>query len=248
MAEAAAAAHFRAFGWAKLPALLDAPALRAVRAEVAALLEAERAGLEPGAAVGITGAVEESAVLFHQFLVRSSVLRTLASELMGEDFIWTGSELSCTEQAPPEYREHGCEWRSICAAASAATTASPLRSCPLLATGHADRPGASECGIVRAKCLCYLTATSADGGAIRTIPGSHANPLHESLRRIQAAHPLSTASDRWAEVTYGTLGSELPCSVVEAAPGDAVLLHGSTYHAVCECDTDCASRVPPRFR
>ncbi len=118
----------------------------------------------------------------------------------------------------------------------------------MLATGHADRPGASECGIVRAKCLCYLTATSADGGAIRTIPGSHANPLHASLRRIQAAHPLSTASDRWANVTYGTLGSELPCSVVEAAPGDAVLLHGSTYHAVCECDTDCASRVPPRFR
>ena len=104
----------------------------------------------------------------------------------------------------------------------------------MLATGHADRPGASECGIVRAKCLCYLTATSADGGAIRTIPGSHANPLHENLRRIQAAHPLSTASDRWADVTYGTLGSELPCSVVEAAPGDAVLLHGSTYHAVCE--------------
>ena len=113
----------------------------------------------------------------------------------------------------------------------------------MLATGHADRPGASECGIVRAKCLCYLTATSADGGAIRTIPGSHANPLHESLRRIQAAHPLSTASDRWADVTYGTLGSELPCSVVEAAPGDAVLLHGSTYHAVCE-----RSNAAPRRR
>ena len=177
-----------------------------LRPDAVARLQAEADRLLDGS-LFCSSPVERSEVFFEELLARNPALMALTAELLGEpDFIWTGSELNRTggTSGRPE-PEHS--W-------------------------HADRPGVSEVGIRRMKWMFYLTPTSEVAGALRCIPGSHTAVFHDQLRPLQAHHSLVSADPAWANGTFGTDGRSIPAQVLAATPGDAIALHGSTYHAV----------------
>jgi ectoine hydroxylase-related dioxygenase (phytanoyl-CoA dioxygenase family) len=102
------------------------------------------------------------------FVERNETLLSLAdderiydtiSSLLGEDFIWSGSEgnRGFAKERPVHH------W-------------------------HTDRPGETELEYTRIKIMIYLDPTVKDLGAIRVIPGSHRMPLHEALQPFQKRH------------------------------------------------------------
>ncbi len=80
-------------------------------------------------------------------------------QLLGEDFIWSGSEGN--RAVDPKIDDH--HW-------------------------HADRPGAPELDYLRIKIMIYLSPMRKEQGALRVIPGSHRLPLHAHLQPFQRAH------------------------------------------------------------
>lgn len=80
-------------------------------------------------------------------------------QLLGKDFIWSGSEGNRGFH-PGDNAHH---W-------------------------HADRPGRGELNYTRIKIMIYLDPMRKDEGAFRVIPGSHRLPLHEDLEPFQLAH------------------------------------------------------------
>ncbi len=80
-------------------------------------------------------------------------------QLLGEDFIWSGSEGN----------------RGFLSGRSAHHW-------------HADRPGRQELDYTRIKIMLYLDPMRKARGAFRVIPGSHRSPLHEDLEPFQRSH------------------------------------------------------------
>eukprot|EP01051_Picozoa_sp_SAG22_P000168 SAG22_NODE_3_length_48349_cov_158.681180_29_plen_333_part_00 len=207
---AAAQTFYNAFGFVHLPAMLAPRAVEEIQAEASRML----AGADESGDVGIGSPIEQNERLFELLIAENPGLMRLNALLLGDDFIWTGSELN-RSGAPP--------------AGSPRLPPTP----PPEHSWHADRPGVAECKIPRFKWMFYLSPTTASAGALRVIPGSHRQALHRQLRPLQAHHGLSTSEDpRWAEGTFGVRGPELACHPVEATPGDGVVLSGSVYHAV----------------
>ena len=80
-------------------------------------------------------------------------------QLLGKDFIWSGSEGNRGFQ-PGRTAHH---W-------------------------HADRQGKQELNYTRIKIMLYLDSMRKARGAFRVIPGSHRSPLHEDLEPFQRSH------------------------------------------------------------
>ena len=152
---AAAQQFYSTFGFVQLPAMLPPSAVAEIQAEARSMLEAEAPA---GGDAGVGSPVERNERLFELLIAENPELMRLNALLLGEDdFIWTGSELN----------------RSGGASRSAGEVAAPEHS------WHADRPGVVECDIPRFKWMFYLNQTTAETGALRVIPGSHAKALHE---------------------------------------------------------------------
>ena len=91
---------------------------------------------------------------------------------------------------------------------------------------HPDRTDQNMCAI---KNVMYLQPTTADHGALRVIPGSHKNPLHEDLLRIGLRGFKKDESQFLNE--SGLSGEDIPCYVFESKPGDIITFNELTWHA-----------------
>ena len=112
----------------------------------------------------------------------------------------------------------------------------------------------------RIKMGMYLDPVSKDSGCLRVIPGSHMNPLHESLQPLRMGRlkealvdgrllsniaPASEADrielEAWEkrsgvnlddnDTIFGWDPSEIPCDYLESSPGDVVLFSQYIFHA-----------------
>ena len=91
---------------------------------------------------------------------------------------------------------------------------------------HPDR---TDQNVGAIKNVMYLQKTTADRGALRIIPGSHKNPLHEELLRIGLRH-IEGEKDRFLEAS-NLSGEDIPCYVFESEPGDVITFNELTWHA-----------------
>ena len=93
-------------------------------------------------------------------------------------------------------------------------------------TWHADTNDHHLCVI---KNVMYLQPTTADHGALRVIPGSHKNPLHEDLLHI-GLEVEENNEHKFLEKS-GMRGEEIPCYIFESNPGDIITFNELTWHA-----------------
>ena len=151
-------AHFETFGFLFSRRLFSASEMEAIKL-AAEQVWTEELGKTPAADEEMHTApfVERNETLLK--LVDDERIHEVISGLLGEDFIWSGSEGN----------------RGF------------LKGTPIH-HWHADRPGESELGYTRIKIMIYLDPTTKEEGAIRVIPGSHRLPLHEDLRPFQENH------------------------------------------------------------
>ena len=70
----------------------------------------------------------------------------------------------------------------------------------------------------------YLQPLDASNGALRMIPGTHKNPLHEEVREVIE--------------TPGLGADEVPAYLFQSEPGDVVLFDQGIWHASCNGSTD----------
>ena len=91
---------------------------------------------------------------------------------------------------------------------------------------HADRQGVAEVDYLRIKVMIYLDPVTKERGCLRVIPGSHRLPLHMDLGPLIAQKAGSSPS------TFGVSGSDLPCSPLEAQPGDVVFFNHCLWHGM----------------
>ena len=75
----------------------------------------------------------------------------------------------------------------------------------------------------------YLQPTTADRGALRVIPGSHKNPLHEDLLRI-GLRGFKENDSQFLKKS-GLCGADIPCYIFESNPGDIITFYEWTWHA-----------------
>lgn len=207
------AAALEAFGLLELRALYSADERRQILEEAEVLLATS--AVERHDAVRNTGGVSvehsvERSPLLTRLLLEDGRITSHVAEVLGRDFIWSGSELERSADTshhdpdllrasglPPTYNEHN--W-------------------------HSDRHGVREIQYPRLKLMMYLTPTDRDGGALRILPGSHRAPYHHRLSLLQAA-PGLTADKAWADSTFGTAGAELPAHIFEAVePCDSLAM------------------------
>ena len=91
---------------------------------------------------------------------------------------------------------------------------------------HPDR---TDHNIGAIKNVMYLQKTTADRGALRVIPGSHKNPLHDELLRIGLRH-IEGEKDKFLEAS-NLSGEDIPCYVFNSEPGDIITFNELTWHA-----------------
>ena len=91
---------------------------------------------------------------------------------------------------------------------------------------HPDRTDLNVCSI---RSAMYLQPTTADCGALRVIPGSHKNPLHEDLHRIGLWKDKCKGSPYLEKSDLS--GEDIPCYVFESEPGDMITWNEQTWHA-----------------
>ena len=105
----------------------------------------------------LTGIVEQRSAV--RALLADDRLYIPLTQLLGDDFVWSGSE--CNSGVQSGTNDH--HW-------------------------HADRPGRQELSYPRIKIMLYLDPMRVENGAFRVIPGSHRSPLHEDLEPFQGSH------------------------------------------------------------
>ncbi len=91
---------------------------------------------------------------------------------------------------------------------------------------HPDR---TDHNIEAIKNVMYLQSTTAARGALRVIPGSHKNPLHDDLLRIGLRH-IEGEKDKFLEAS-NLSGEDIPCYVFNSEPGDIITFNELTWHA-----------------
>ncbi len=91
-------------------------------------------------------------------------------------------------------------------------------------------PDWSDPHLLAIKNVMYLQPTTADRGALRVIPGSHKNSLHDELHRIGLG---STFGPKKAQISEesGLSGEDIPCYVFSSNPGDVIIFNQMTWHA-----------------
>ena len=150
-------AHFDTFGFLYLREAFSAIETQEIVSQADALWDAAFAE-EPGAnEVCLIGIAEITPRLTE--LVEDDRIYQPMIQLLGEDFIWSGSEAINTRA----HRNVAHHW-------------------------HADRWGSAELSYPRIKIMMYLAPTRRDEGALRVIPGSHRDPLHSELQDFQGDH------------------------------------------------------------
>ena len=92
---------------------------------------------------------------------------------------------------------------------------------------HPDRPGDNEeISYDRIKVNVYLDPVDLAHGCLRVIPGSHRQPLHESIE------PEYRHQRGVTVYPYAVDGPDMPSVPFESEPGDVVFFHQSLWHAV----------------
>jgi ectoine hydroxylase-related dioxygenase (phytanoyl-CoA dioxygenase family) len=175
-----------------------------------------------------TGFVAERSHPLGEAIVAGDKVWSLMGQLLGEDFIFAGSEVMCGSWN--NWRGQG--WHSDRG----------------MADGGSDL---DELNWTRAKLMMYTTNTSAECGALRVIPASHRAPLHGELTRMiqspdfdeRTAHGelLPLLVDESAAVSSAIFeqqrqrleAGELPWAFCfESKVGDALLFNHCLMHAV----------------
>jgi len=136
-------------------------------------------------------------------LVDDERIYPAVDRLIGPDMVWTGSEGNITGYS-------AARWH-------------PDRRNHVL--GDLDYP--------RLKVMLYLDEVRADSGALRVIPGSHRNPLHDGLYAMLDAagwEPIPEAENE-ADMPFGVAGDRMPCYIVESSPGDVLFFNQCLFHA-----------------
>jgi len=90
-------------------------------------------------------------------------------------------------------------------------------------------PDATERHLLMVKNVMYLQPTIGECGALRLIPGSHKNPLHDELLRIGLNRSDGKESRFLSE--SGIRGEDIPCYIFCSEPGDMVTFNQRTWHA-----------------
>ncbi len=135
-------------------------------------------------------------------IVEDDRVHETVDQLIGPDVVWTGSEGNVTGYG-------SARWH-------------PDRRNH--GPGHLDYP--------QLKVMLYLDDVSADKGALRVIPGSHRNPLHDSLYPMldDDWQPIPEADDP-TDMPFGLAGDQMPCQVVTSRPGDMLFFNQCLFHA-----------------
>ena len=78
----------------------------------------------------------------------------------------------------------------------------------------------------------YLQPTSGDHGALRVIPGSHRNPLHQDLLRmgLDAAFRKHTKQSPKG-MEFDMRGEDVASYIFSSQPGDLIMFNQRTWHA-----------------
>ncbi len=151
-------AHFHTFGFSLQPQLFRPDETAAITSTAESLWEEVLGRLPKDEEAIHTVPFVELRAQLTQLLEDDRIYQPLV-QLMGADFIWSGSEGN-RGFAPGRTAHH---W-------------------------HADRPGEPELGYLRVKVMIYLDRQHKDTGALRVIPGSHRLPLHQDLQPFQHSH------------------------------------------------------------
>ena len=226
-------AHFEAFGFVLRRACLGAAEMAELRAAAEAAWDRPSGPhLEtPGGSRSVLGALTEfRAPDFAEQVARVAVLagdaRVLepAAQLLGDDFVWGGSEGNCSActtfgwhadrkyWGPPELSaDGGPGWPEACG------------------RGNAQRD-LSLCAFPQLKMSLYLDPLTRETGCFRCIPASHRPPLFAALG------PQECAGNRWGAAPdpepFGVEASKLPSYAVESQPGDLIIWHSCLWHGV----------------
>lgn len=78
----------------------------------------------------------------------------------------------------------------------------------------------------------YLQPTTGDHGALRAIPGSHRNPLHEDLLRTGLDSAFRKKTNQTLKVNeFNLRGEDIPSYIFSSQPGDLIMFNQRTWHA-----------------
>jgi len=83
------------------------------------------------------------------------------------------------------------------------------------------------------KFLFYLQPVDGETGALRVIPGSHQNPLHDKLLNIKLRGPNSPYLE-----TSGLKINDMPSHICKSEPGDIIAFDFRLWHAAWGGTTD----------
>lgn len=93
-------------------------------------------------------------------------------------------------------------------------------------------PDADNLNMHGLKVLCYLQPLNGNNGALRVIPGSHLNSLHDDIKQIEMNEPRHDGLTQVAAVSTAGLDiEEVPACACTVNPGDLVVFDFRLWHA-----------------
>ena len=93
-------------------------------------------------------------------------------------------------------------------------------------------PDTEDLYLLRVKNVLYLQPTTGDRGALRVIPGSHRNPLHEDLLRMGLDSAFRKKTNQTLKINkFNLRGEDIPSYIFSSQPGDLIMFNQRTWHA-----------------
>ena len=93
-------------------------------------------------------------------------------------------------------------------------------------------PDSEDSHLLMVKNVMYLQPTSGDHGALRVIPGSHRNPLHENLLAMGLDAVFRKKTNQTLKVNkFNLRGEDVPSYIFCSQPGDLIMFNQRTWHA-----------------
>lgn len=150
--------QFRVFGYVLLRKAYDSARVQEIKSEMERLWIANLGRIPDGMRrAQVNYFVEQSPLLTG--LIEEDELYSTIEQLLGEDFVWGGSEGNSGILTDKDAQH----W-------------------------HADRLGREDTEYPRLKIMLYLDPMQEANGALRVIPGSHRSPMHEELLPFTRHH------------------------------------------------------------
>ena len=209
--------HFDAFGFVVRRSLFSAAEIADTRAAAEQLWD--RSGtepLEPGKEFRISEFVERSPSL--TALAADERLLTPVEQLLGDGYVWAGSEGNCSATTTFGWHADRKYWGP------------PASGWPDACGRGAAQRDLSLTSFLQLKISVYLDHLTKHSGCFRAIPGSHKPPMYDKMG------PQENAVNRWGASPdpqpFGLAASELPCSHIETSPGDVIIWHTCLWHGV----------------